>query len=159
MPQLNLTTTRNETHTLNEGTATVERYWPYPPGKELEVLRQAIWIIDHNIYTKNNACNRYYKSLPGGRSFDEVWEDTKVLLNIDPDWRLDLAYVRFTGSLWRVSITATGFADYNRWQVAGLIIHELAHINGAPGKGSGSTAADSAQIHCGLANFFDNRVG
>jgi len=166
MPELNLTTTRNEVFTPDEGTPDERRYWPYPPGKELDVLRQAIWIIEHNVYKKNNQCNKYFQSLPGRRSFDEIWEDTRILINYDPRWpvikkygTIPLGYHEVIGGLHRISLTDVLFADLNRWQVAGLLIHELAHADGAPGIGSGSDAADRAQIHCGLSNFFDHRIG
>lgn len=114
------------------------------------MLKQAIWIIQHNIYKKQVHCNGYFKRLPKGRSFDDVWDDASIWINYDP---------RFTGNFYgATSATDTDITIYEDafrrgyWWVAGTIVHELAHTNGAS---AATIAAETALKFCGLGAMFD----
>jgi hypothetical protein len=43
-----------------------------------------------------------------------------------------------------------------RWSLLATMIHELAHINGAPGRGF---AAEEALIACGLGRLHEKQTG
>lgn len=161
MPQINLVTGRNRTFTEDAGTADETRYWPYDDGKSLHLLQRAIFIIQHNIYKKNNACNRYFRTLsPAGssRSFDEVWDDAGIFINYEP--RTGLGWDGVTnGANTEISLGEDAFRHQggNRWYVTAVLVHELAHCAGAGG--SPSIAASTALKSCGLTALYDGAIG
>jgi hypothetical protein len=161
MPQINLVSGRNNTYTFGAGTANEFRFWPYADGSQLHLLRRALFIIEHNIYKKNNACNKYFGTLSpaaASRSFDKVWEDNTIWISYEP--RTGLGWDGATDSGQKeVTLGEDAFTHDggNRWYVAAVLVHELAHCAGAGG--APSKAASTALKFCGLANLYDGAVG
>ncbi len=75
--------------------------------------------------------------------------------NYDP--RSGTNFLAFTSTSRTTEITISDDAfDRGVWVVAASIIHEFAHLNGAPGQdGSGSRAAEESLKHCGFAAHFN----
>jgi hypothetical protein len=157
MPQINLAGGPHGTTTTDEGTADETRYWPYPRGDSLRLLQRAFFIITHNIYKKNVACNRYFRHLAGGRSFDDVWDDATIWINYEP--RVGLGWDGATDQTGgkEITIGEAAFQKKNVWYVVGVLVHELAHANGAGGPPS--RAAAEALKHCGLNALYDGAIG
>jgi hypothetical protein len=160
MPQVNLAGGPHGSFTTDAGTADETRFEPYPEGRPLSILKQAIWIIEHNIFKKKSHCNSYFKLLRAdgtSRSFDEVWSDPDIWINFDP--RITNGWDGATNAVdgKEITLSQSAFQSGNRWYVTGVLVHELAHTNGAGG--SPSKAASTALKFCGLAALYDGAVG
>ena len=129
-------------------------FTPIPVEKRHQVRwsrSKAHWI------TRNiSSGNRYFRSLPGGRSLTALLNDSSIWINYDPALTVDGSTFH-NQDLW----IGPGPFRAGRWVVLATIIHELAHINGAGGAATGlvcstfSTAchaAERAVLECGLGN-------
>jgi hypothetical protein len=143
------------------GTAFTEvRFWPYDGGRSRQTLRTAINIIQNNIFGKIVPCNTYFSSLPGGRTFDAVWSDPTFWIDWDP--RPTANFLAFTATSRRMEVTVSERClAQGAWVTCASIVHEMAHLNGAPGAdGSGSSAAERSLLFCGLrAHFHPGVIG
>ncbi len=75
-----------------------------------------------------------FQSLDGGRTFAEVWNDPHVWINYDPENRQGKYGAHRRGTK---EIAISKYAlRMGRWTVAATLVHELAHVNGAPGNNS-----------------------
>jgi len=130
------------------------QYMPYSDGPELHMLKRAVYIIEHNIYRKNVACSRYFKSLSKDNplSFDDVWEDKDVWINLDPRPGANFDGFNANDHPKDITIAARSFRR-NVWFVVSVIVHELAHVAGAPSEWK-SDAAERSLLHCGLRAFY-----
>jgi hypothetical protein len=127
------------------------RFWPYDEGRTLTELKRAVAILKNNVYRKNVACNRYFSKL--GRSFDSIFEDDSIWINWDP--RLHAGFDGFTSSTRpknEITICERAFRR-NVWFICAVLVHEFAHIAGAPGRPS--HAAEQSLLHCGLSALFN----
>jgi len=160
MPQVNLASGPHGSFVLDAGTDDETRFEPYPEGRALTLLNQAIWIIQNNIFKKKSECNKYFKLLRAdgtSRSFDDVWSDPDIWINFDP--RITNGWDASTNAVdgKEITLSQSAFQTRNRWYVAGVLVHELAHTNGAGGPPS--KAASTALKFCGLAALYDGAVG
>jgi hypothetical protein len=160
MPQINLDGGPHGSNTLSPGTPDEARFLPYSPGRALTCLQRAFRIIQHNIFNKNNECNKYFKLLRAdgtSRSFDDVWSDPDIWISYEP--RVSLGWDGLTNFVdgKEITIGEAAFAKGNVWYVTGVLVHELAHTNGAGGPPS--KAASTALKFCGLAALYDGAVG
>jgi len=119
-----------------------------------ETLGRAIQYIDSRV-KKHDPCNSYFRKPPKGRSFAEIWDDPDVWLNFAPklpDWG-------FTRDPKDVLISKEAFKQGHLF-VAATIVHELAHVGGAPGTGANppSNAAEVALKYCLLTQQFDPNI-
>ena len=75
------------------------------------------------------SANRYFKTLPNGRTLTELLNDSSIWLNHDATspfyGQTSVAYPK------EVSIDSLAFR-MGRWSVLATLVHELAHVNGAP---------------------------
>jgi hypothetical protein len=99
------------------------------------------------------TADKYFKSLPGKRSLTQLLADRRIWINYAFDW-----YgrgVRQPGS------NDIGIGDLSylsgKEAVLATLIHELAHIAGAPG--GDSRAAEEALIHCRLGKKSELETG
>lgn len=130
------------------------RYCEYSNKDSLAILKRAISIIDTNV--KNmKTCNDCFKALPGGRSFADVWADNSVWINYESRDDRDWYGITYGVGGTEVSISEKAF-KIGRWWVAGTLVHELAHVNGAP---INTTAADDTLLKCGLKNAYEGVIG
>jgi hypothetical protein len=150
MPQVNIPGSGHGEFTSAAG----NRFWEYKDEKIKKMLDQAIWIIEHNV-TKMKSCDECFKKLPGGRTFNDVWKDAAIWINFEPrkdrDW---YGVTRGVGGK-DISISQSAF-DKGKWWVAGTLVHELAHTNGA----SATTGdADKTLLKCGLSSAYEGAIG
>ena len=158
MPQINLASGSHGNLTLYPGTSDEARFWPYPDNSpQLKVLKHAFHIIKHNIYKKNNACNAYFRKLASGRSFDDVWNDSRVWVSYED--RTGLGWDGQTNAVGGTEITLgeDAFRQRNIWYLTAVLVHELAHVGGAGV--APSKAASEALKSCGLAALYDGAIG
>jgi hypothetical protein len=117
------------------------------PEQHLVTVRRALTIIATRIRGKYK-CDEIFTALPGGRSFQDLFDDPNCWVNYDPSnaqndwgWTMPSAYPS--------DVVITQFTlRMGRWSTAGTIVHELAHLNGAPG--GASHAAEETLKYCGL---------
>ena len=104
------------------------KWLAYSDADKKQVVEAALFILKHNI-KGSKPCNDCFKRLPGGRSFDDVLNDAGVFISFDPSTKKD-DFGATIGS----DVTITDFSiRMGRWTVAATLVHELAHVNGAPG--------------------------
>jgi len=134
-------------------------FWPYDGGKPRQVLRQAIGIIQSNIVGKMTPCNTYFATLPLGKTFDEIWNEG-FWINWHPRSGEQFDAFSATSRPKEITFSNDGLSR-GAWAVVASIVHEMAHLNGAPGvDGSGSNAAEQSLLHCGLkAHFRSSAIG
>jgi hypothetical protein len=132
------------------------RFWPYDGGPTRKTLTKAIEIIQNNIFNKIASCNTYFTGLPGGRTFDAVWTDPAFWINLEP--RASVNFWGITASFhpMEIAISQPTFAK-GAWFTAATIVHEMAHLNGAPA--GVSLAAERSLLKCGLAKLYTGAVG
>jgi hypothetical protein len=123
------------------------QYLTYSNAHFLAVLNSAIAIIQNKI-RGYRPCDDAFRALPGGRSFSEVFTDPTVWINFDPTRRLK-DYGATRGH--EITITAYSLA-MGRWTVAATLVHEMAHVNGAPGN---THDAEGTLRHCLLQDLED----
>lgn len=120
----------------------------------LAKVKRAVEIVDQlngraNLY---GACNQYFRSLPRGLSLRGAWESQGVFIDFSPT--MMRYFFGATHSNNRdIAISAWCLDTQNVWVVAATIVHEMAHVAGAPG-GSSRSAEDSLN-RCGLGTQFD----
>ncbi len=124
-----------------------------PPGSEevpesyLPTVRRALEIIQTRI-RGHYRCDEIFSALPNGHDFRTLFDDPNIWVNYDPSnrqgdwgWTMPRGYPK--------DVVVTRFTlRMGRWSTAGTIIHELAHLDGAPG--GNSHAAEETLRHCGL---------
>ena len=100
------------------------------------------------------SANRYFKTLPNGRTLTELLNDSSIWLNHDATspfyGQTSVAYPK------EVSIDSLAFR-MGRWSVLATLVHELAHVNGAPG--GDNKSAEEAVLHCGMGRHSERSSG
>jgi hypothetical protein len=97
-----------------------------------------------SVAQKHPPANTYFKSLPGGRTLMQILNDSSIWINYHATLTL-FGEAQISGK--ELAIGPNAFKR-GKWVVLGTLIHELAHINGAPA--GISTAAEDALYFCGL---------
>jgi hypothetical protein len=96
------------------------------------------------------SANVYFRSLPGGKSLSDILADSSLWINYCPN-RSEYGWTVPTSSGGvEVGICPLAFR-WGRWMVLGTLIHELAHVNEAPG--GTDQRAERALLHCGLGSW------
>ena len=100
------------------------------------------------------SADRYFATLPGGRKLRDLLNDSTIWINFDP------AATEFGANSVahpkEISIGPRAFR-IGRWTVLATLIHELAHVNGAPG--GADRRAEEALLHCGLGRSIEKTTG
>lgn len=111
-------------------------------------LRAAMTWIQRNIIDGTACyitCEEAFKALPGGRTFSEMWNDPDIWISFlqTPDITI------YGEAVYKGKDMAVSYGSFKHgWKmVAATIVHELAHLNGAP---SNTKDAESVLLHCGL---------
>lgn len=149
MPNINTP----ESGHVGQEASTSWQYLPYSDVALLATLQSAIHIIDSRI-KGYKPCDQAFKALPGGRTFSLVWADPSVWINYDPGTAGGRYGATRDGSK---NITISNFAlRMGRWTTAATIVHELAHVNGAPS--GNSHAAEGTLRSCLLQGLEDPNI-
>lgn len=129
-------------------------FWNYSSDKSLKMLQQAMYILKNNIKGMK-PCNTRFKKLSGGKSFDDILNDDNVWISYEA--RANTGWYGATNFVGGKEITIAQSAfNKGRWWVAGTLVHEMAHVNGA----SATTGdADDTLLYCGVKNAYDGVIG
>lgn len=133
------------------GTISGWQWLPYTDKKSLATLKAAIRLIDTRI-KGYKPCNAAFKALAGGKTFAQVWSDNSVWISYDPgkkSGRYGVTYLKK-----HISITHYSLA-MGKWTAAATLVHELAHVNGAPGT---NTKAEDTLLKCLLKTLHDPNI-
>jgi hypothetical protein len=99
------------------------------------------------------SANIYFRGLPNGRSLSDLLGDSSIWVNYAPV-TLDYGLTNWVGGK-EIAIGPAAFR-VGRWTVLATLIHELAHVNGAP---LNTTAAERAVLACGLGKRSEQSEG
>lgn len=146
MPRINVPGSHHTAPTPQDGYS----WLPYTDNDYLSTLRRAMQIIQSRV-TTHKPCNDAFRSLPGGRSFQQVWYDPDVWISFFPS-RQEKNYGATLGK--EITLSAYTLA-MGRWTTTATLIHELAHVNGA---GGGDTQAEDTLKACLLRNLHDPAI-
>ena len=127
-------------------------YVPFPNNSRREIMwarTKAIWIAKFK-----PGANVYFKSLPYGRSLSELLGDNSIWINYHPTLTA-YGQTNFVGGR-EIAISAS-CCRLGRWTVLATLVHELAHVDGAPG--GTSKAAELAVLACGMGRASERNTG
>jgi hypothetical protein len=96
----------------------------------------------------------YFSSLPGGRTLKSLLNDNTIWINYDPAMG-DYGATSVAHNH-EMAIGPPAFR-IGRWTVLATLIHELAHVNGAPG--GADHRAEQALVNCGLGRSVEHATG
>ena len=127
------------------------QWLPFTDKVMANVINRAVTLIDKRIKGVQ-SCEAAFKALPGGKTFADIWSQPNVWISYDPDKSGSKYGV--TLSRQHVSITAYALA-MGEWMAAATLIHELAHVNGAPGN---DTQAEDTLLKCLLKDHHNPNI-
>lgn len=128
------------------------RYEPFPPplrGQMRWVRERVGWIAKHV-----SSADRYFATLPLHKPLSMLLDDQTIWVNYKVTRRID-GETAFLGSH-ELAIGSLAF-EGGRLRVLATLIHELAHVCGAPIRNS--RAAEMAVLACGLGKLNEYRSG
>lgn len=109
--------------------STAWQYLPYSDADNKKVVDQALFILRNNVRGMK-PCNGCFSKLPGGKSFDDILDDPGVFIHFDPG-NVQGRYGATRNGTKNVTISLFSIR-MGRWTVAATLVHEFAHVNGAP---------------------------
>jgi hypothetical protein len=147
MPQIHLPTS---TYTA-PGSISGWQWLPFTNKTHLATLQSAILLIDSKV--KNfTPCNNAFKALSGKKTFLQVWNDKSIWISFDPDKK----GTKYGVTLNKKHISITQYAlSMGKWTTAATLVHELAHVNGAPGT---NQDAENTLLSCMLKSLHDPTI-
>ena len=113
----------------------------------MEINRKIIW--DKGVV---KSCNCAFAKLPGRRDFASVWRDPDVFVSFNPNTDPGLFGITYKKDV-AIASRVFQFPEAVGW-IAATLVHELAHVNGAPG-GMESKAAEATLPPCGFSDKFN----
>ena len=151
MPKIN---TAASNHEAPAGTAKW-KFLPYTKDERRQhaTLIRAIKIIDKRI-KGYRPCNAAFEELPGGKTFAAIWKDPNIWISYDPEYKVGKFGATVRGKK-EITISKYAFRGGDHWTVAATLIHELAHVNGAPGN---DTQAEDTLKSCLLKDLHDPNI-
>lgn len=98
------------------------------------------------------TCDKAFKSLPGGRSFSEIFNDNSVWISYCKDPNI-YGYTDAVGGK-EITICQHAFGK-GVGAVTGTLVHEMAHVNGADGS---THAAEATLPPCFMTAVYDPTI-
>lgn len=95
----------------------------------------------------------YFRGLPNGRSLTDLLADSTIWVNFDPNM---IEFGRTNTTFGEIAIGPPSYR-IGKWTVLATLIHELAHIDGAPG--GTDRRAEEALLACGLGRQSEKTSG
>lgn len=162
MPKINIASTGHGGKVEHYAGGLTIQYNVYPQTttkekSRIDKVKKAVHIIDgldRKIHL-NGPCNKYFKKLPKNRSFNSVWRDPSIFIDFSPSTTSGF-FGATHSSLKDVTLTAWCIDANNIWMIAATIVHEFAHVDGAPG--GTSHAAEKANDMCGFKPQYDPTI-
>ncbi|MBX7172332.1 MAG: hypothetical protein K1X72_15305 [Pyrinomonadaceae bacterium] len=153
--------------------ASTQHFIPFTGGsREVSIVIKAIELIRQRACS-NDLCNIYFKVLDNKRTFEEIYIDENVWINYrtqpfrgnEPPWQGQTALdgkIVSGGKEYDIAIHSSSFflrkslpEPKQVEEIAAIIVHEMAHVAGAPNLGP---QAEQALIHCGFLAQYDSTI-
>jgi hypothetical protein len=132
---------------------------PYTNATYVGILGQAVSLLTQNILLRpwvSVPCNAVFQGHPNGKSFSDLWVDPDFWINFNANPAPDLYGVTRMGTK-EITIGVFPFTRPNAVRVvAATIVHEMGHVNGAPGWPSAQ--AESSLPFCGFSDVWDPTI-
>ena len=110
---------------------------------------KAFWIVENK-----PAADVYFSALPGGKSLRTLLRDNSIWVN----YHATMPFFGETNAVGGKEIAISSMAfRMGRWTVLATMIHELAHVDGAPG--GTDQSAERALVACGLGKQSELTTG
>lgn len=162
MAKINTKAAKHGSRTEHYADATIIRYNEFPEATKLDKDRLKKTTEAYNIINKldkkidlQGPCNKYFKTLPKGKTFRHFWRDDSIFINFSPS--LSYGFYGATHSNDKdICISAWCLDTTNRWVVAATMVHEFAHIAGAPG--GASHKAEKAVDKCSFGPQYNPKI-
>jgi hypothetical protein len=125
--------------------------------RRLKKIQQAVQLVgkletQQNLY---DTCNMYFTKLPRGKSLRELWKGGGVFISLWPNSpRGEFAVTHSNNK--DITIASWCLDTQTVSMVAATVIHEMAHVAGAPG--GDSHMAERAVDKCGFHDEYDPRL-
>jgi hypothetical protein len=127
------------THVGPPGSSAVPEHYLHTLAHAMQIIR--LRIVGHY------QSDKIFKALPGKRPFRQMFNDHNTWVNYDPSNKLG-QFGWTIPATFPHDIVITQYAlRMGHWSVAGTIVHELAHLDGADGT---SDAAERTLKYSGL---------
>jgi hypothetical protein len=152
MPTINRESSKHKTgFRTKEG----DTWEPFTDDKKIALVSAAFTEINKQIFQDKGilkSCKAAFGKLPGGKDFAALWKDPGVWVSYNPHmvdgffgitYQRDIALAEYIFTL----------REPVRW-IAATLVHELAHVNGAPG-GMESKDAESTLPPCGFDDKYN----
>lgn len=159
MAQINTVATKHgELQTVYSSGRVVE-FKPFPnitavDKTRLATITKAVKRVD-DLETQSNvydSCNLYFQKLPRGMSLRDLWRGNDVFVNFWPTNERETFGATHRGHK-DIAVSAWCLDTQSCSMIAATIIHEMAHIAGAPG--GDSHMAERAVLKCGFEAEYD----
>src|SRR5262249_36650526 len=152
MPNINRPVRKHET---NFRTRDGDQWLPFTDDGQIQMMIDAFMEINRKVIWDKGilkSCNCAFARLPGRKEFAAVWRDPDVWVSFNPNPDDGLFGITYKKD---VAIASRVFKmpDPVRW-IAATLVHELAHVNGAPG-GMESKSAEATLPPCGFDDKFN----
>src|SRR5262245_27319516 len=129
---------------------TIFHWLAFSDAKKIKVIEDALHILKRNVKGLR-PCNNCFSRLPNGRTFDDILDDPSIFISFDPS-----NDGRSFGARSGNDITICHFSiRMGRWTVAATLVHEFAHVNGAPGT---NHRAEGTLLCCGFSGLHDPTI-
>lgn len=119
-------------------------------SKQKAILQEALNMLRNSV-RGSQRCNNCFKRLPSGKTFDSILDDNNVWISYSP------LMTHYGGAIVNgkdVTICQLAF-DAGVFTVAGTLVHEFAHLNGA----SPTTHdAEATLPSCGFGKIYDKTI-
>jgi hypothetical protein len=116
------------------------------PEQYISEVQRGLTIIRDRIRGRER-CDAIFSALPRGRTFQQLFDDVTSFVNYDPSNRQGDWGWTIPGTYPKDVVISQFTIRMGRWSIAGTIVHELAHLNGADGH---SHAAEETLKYCDL---------
>jgi hypothetical protein len=152
MPQINYWINNHKLPAIMQyaARAYAPKQYEKDPWRVEQVKSAMNWIQTAVVEGKkcSESCDEAFGKLPGGRKFSDLWADQAIHISFhtSPDPKL-FGQAKLNGKDLAVS-----YGSFKQgWKmVAATIIHEMAHLNGAP---DDTKDAEKTLLHCGLKSM------
>ena len=154
MATINIPATGHGSKTENYAGGSSIQFNDFPNITATEKKRLATLTKAYDIINKLDAkldlqgpYNKYFKTLPKSETFRSFWRDNTIFIKFSPSMT-NGSYGATHSNDKDICVSAWYLDNTNHWMIAATIVHEFAHIAGAPG--GASHAAEKAADMCGF---------
>jgi hypothetical protein len=156
MPNINRTSSKHNSPWVTQDGK--NKWEPFTDDKTINVMIAAFMEINKRIIDSKGVlktCNRAFAKLPGARNFAAVWRDPAIWVSFNPNPEDGLFGITYKKD---IAIAAHLFTLIEPARfIAATLVHELAHVNGAPG-GQGHKEAEATLPPCGFDDLYNSAI-